>query len=61
LRGGAPERLGILIFWLGSATTIALESPLVHRWANIEYGILAGDLAMLCALPIMRDGIGPYG
>lgn len=49
LRGGAPERLGLLVFWLGSLTSIALVSPLGKRWAHVEYGLLASDLAMLCA------------
>lgn len=49
VRGGAPERIGILIFWLGSVTTIAFQSPLGQRWAHVEYGILGGDLAMLGA------------
>lgn len=49
VRGGAPERIGALIFWLGTITTIALQAPLAKRWAHVEYGVLAGDLAMLCA------------
>ncbi|MBA2932679.1 hypothetical protein HZF05_01095 [Sphingomonas sp. CGMCC 1.13654] len=49
LRGGAPERLALLVFWLGSLTSVALVSPLGKRWAHVEYGLLASDLAMLCA------------
>jgi hypothetical protein len=50
LRGGAPERIGALIFF-GAAifTTAALSTP-TARWGEVEIGAFAVDLAMLAAL-----------
>jgi hypothetical protein len=46
-RGGAPERAGALLLVAGSMLTVAVNSPLSERYANVELGILVVDVAVL--------------
>jgi hypothetical protein len=47
LRGGAPERIGASILFFGSALTYAAVSAPAARFASIEAGIFAVDVAAL--------------
>ena len=47
LRGGRDERAVALLCFAGTAATMIVLSPLGERFADIELGVLAIDLAML--------------
>jgi len=49
VRGGWPERLGVLILMVGSALTFAALPPLQQRYASVEMGIMLIDVAVLFA------------
>jgi hypothetical protein len=48
-RGGAPERLGSLIFLVAAALTVLGASPFGTRFHHVELGILVVDAAILFA------------
>ena len=47
LRGGRDERIVALLCFGGTVATMIVLSPLGERFADIERGVLAIDLAML--------------
>ena len=49
VRGGWPERLGMLILTIGSVLTPLVNSPLQQRYSSIEFGVLAVDVGVLFA------------
>lgn len=50
IRGGAPERIGSLIFVTAAILTTAALSAPAARWGAVEIGAFAVDVAMLFAL-----------
>lgn len=48
LRGGRDERAVALLCLAGTAGTFLVLSPLGDRFANIEIGVFAIDLVLLC-------------
>ena len=53
LKGGAPEKIGASVLLVGSALTFALASGPAGRFASMEVGILAVDVAALVAFLIL--------
>jgi hypothetical protein len=49
LRGGWPERSGVLMLVVASALTFAAGSPLQQRFASVETGVLIVDVGLLIA------------
>ena len=61
-RGGWPERAGALLLIAGSLLTLAVNSPLPARYADVETGILIVDVAVLLgflALALFTDRYWP--
>jgi hypothetical protein len=50
IHGGAPERVGALIFFSAAVLTTAALSAPAARWGAVENGAFAVDIAMLLAL-----------
>jgi hypothetical protein len=50
IRGGAPERIGSLIFVSAAILTTATLSAPAARWGGVEIGAFAVDIGMLLAL-----------
>jgi hypothetical protein len=50
IQGGAPERIGSLIFFTAAILTTAALSAPAARWGAVEIGAFAVDIAMLLAL-----------
>lgn len=46
-RGGSDERFVALACMLGTVATLLVVTPLRHRYANLEGGLLLVDLAVL--------------
>ena len=46
-RGGADERVVAITCMIGTAATLLAVSPLRHRYASVEEGLLFVDLAVL--------------
>ncbi|MEA3036635.1 MAG: hypothetical protein QOH04_2407 [Sphingomonadales bacterium] len=53
LRGGAPERIGASILFFGSALTYAAVSGPAVRFASVEAGVFAVDVAALLGFLIV--------
>ena len=53
LRGGAPERMGAIIFAAGSALTLAALSAPPIRYNNVEVGVFVVDAATFVAFTIL--------
>ena len=49
-RGGAPERIGAVVYLLAAFGTLAVVSNPAGRYAAVEVGIVVIDLLMLAAL-----------
>jgi uncharacterized membrane protein len=61
-RGGRPERVGVLILIVGSVLTVVANSPLPHRYASVETGVLVVDVGVLLAylaLALLTDRYWP--
>lgn len=61
-RGGWPERAGALLLVLGSVLTLAVNSPLSERYADVEVAILIVDVSVLLgflALALLTDRYWP--
>ncbi|HMG48740.1 MAG TPA: hypothetical protein VK614_14935 [Allosphingosinicella sp.] len=52
-RGGAPERIGGIIFLLATALTVVAASGPASRFASVEMGIFIVDVATLVALIVL--------
>lgn len=50
IQGGAPERIGSIIFVCAATLTTAALSAPAARWGAVEIGALVVDVAMLLAL-----------
>lgn len=53
VRGGAPERIGVLILLTGIAASVATPKASVWRHQHVEIGLLIVDVAMLLAIVLL--------